>query len=395
MFRKILSGSLLVTGTTVGAGMLGIPLLTAKAGFWPALGITTFSWFILLLTGILYLEATLWMPLGSNLLSMSFRFLGKKGRILAGAMFLFLYYCLLVAYYAAGAPMLGLGLENIVGFSFSRPWIYLLFGLIFGGIVTLGAKWIDRANLILITGLILTYVLLMGMGIPEIDSEKLEFANWPKAVLALPILFSAFGYHNILPSLVTYFGKEKKAIRLSIVLGTSLALVIYLLWQWLVLGVISLENIESALREGRPVTAALQGMTGKRHLFLVGQLFAFFALITSLLGVAFSVVDFLADGLKLDRRGKKRFLLISLTFAPPLILSLVYPTIFDDALGVAGGIGEAVLNGLIPIALVWSGCYFKGLKTDLGITRFRLGLLAIAIGFIMILEVINLSAGAT
>lgn len=391
MFRKILSGSLLVAGTTVGAGMLGIPLLTAQAGFWPAVVVTIVAWFLLLLTGILYLEAALWMPLGSNLLSMSYRFLGKGGRILAGAMFLFLYYCLLVAYYAAGAPMLGMGLENLLGVSFSGPWSYILFGILFGGIIALGAKWIDRANLILVAGMIFSYIFLMGLGIPAIDSQKLEFANWPKAVFALPILFSAFGYHNILPSLVTHFGKDKRAIRLSIVIGTILALFIYLIWQWLVLGMITPQNIEIALREGKPVTAALQGATGKRLIFTVGQLFAFFALVTSLLGVAFSVVDFLADGLKMQRTGKKRVFLTSIAFCPPLILSILYPAIFDEALGIAGGVGEAVLNGLIPIALVWSGCFLKGLKTDLKVTRLRLGALSLAILFVMILEVVYIA----
>lgn len=390
MWRKILSGSLLVAGTTVGAGMLGIPLLTSKAGFWPGVGITLCAWAVLMLTGILFLEATLWMPIGSNLLSMSRQFLGKKGRIFAGSMFIFLYFCLLVAYYAAGAPILGHAIEALLGISFKSPWNYLLFGLIFGSIVGLGAKWIDRANLILIGGLVCTYFLLMAFGFPKVDPNKFIFANWPQAVFALPILFSAFGYHNIIPSLVTYFGKEKRAIRLSILLGTVISLVVYLIWQWIVLGIIPREKIAEALAQGRPVTAALQSVTGDVSIFLIGQIFAFFALITSLLGVAFSVVDFLADGLKIKRSGKSRLFLTGMTFFPPLILALVYPTIFDDALGIAGGIGEAILNGLIPIALVWVGCYQKGLKTDLKINRLQLGILASVIGGVMILEVFNL-----
>ena len=54
-FRQVISGSLLVTGITVGAGMLGIPLLTAKSGFWPAMGITIFAWALMLLRGLLFL----------------------------------------------------------------------------------------------------------------------------------------------------------------------------------------------------------------------------------------------------------------------------------------------------------------------------------------------------
>jgi len=390
MLKRIVSGSLLVAGTTVGAGMLGIPLLTAKAGFWPGLGIIILAWAVMLWTGLLFLEATLWMPVGSNLLSMSKRFLGSKGRAFSGMMFLFLYYCLLVAYFAAGAPMLGLGIGKLVGIQMTGIWPYLLFGLIFGTIVGLGAKWIDRANILLTAGLISAYLLLIGLGAGEVDPQKFTFFDWPKAAFAMPVLFAAFGYHNIIPSLVTYFGKEKKAIRLSIVLGTTLALVIYVIWQWLVLGIIPPEKIAEALREGKPVTAALQSVTGNFWIVVSGQLFAFFALITSLLGVAFSMVDFLADGFKVERHGWKRVALTCITFFPPFALAVIYPTIFNQALGIAGGVGEAILNGLIPISFVWIGCYHKGLKSDLRLTRFNLGVSAFVIVVVMILEVLNL-----
>src|SRR5580658_748713 len=116
MFNKTLSGTLLIAGTTIGAGMLGIPLLTAKAGFLPAVGITAAVWVFMLATGYLYLEATLWMHEGANVLSMSRRFLGRSGKWLAGGTYLFLYYCLMVAYYAAGAPIFISFVREATGF---------------------------------------------------------------------------------------------------------------------------------------------------------------------------------------------------------------------------------------------------------------------------------------
>ncbi len=391
MNRRILSGSFLVAGTTVGAGMLGIPLMTAKAGFWPAVWINLGAWLIMLWTGLLYLEATLWMPVGSNLLSMSKRFFGRRGRIFSGLMFLFLYYCLMVAYYAAGAPMLGLGIEKVLGLPVTALSGYLIFGLVFGTIVGLGAKWIDRTNLILITGLIFSYFFLISLGSSSVQPERFQTANWSISIFAMPILFSAFGYHNIIPSLVTYFGKDRSAIQKSIVIGTLIALVIYLIWQWLVIGLIPIEGISEALRDGKPVTAALHTVTGNIWIFWVGQMFAFFALVTSLLGVSFSMVDFFADGLKLEREGWKRGGLTFLTFFPPLVIVLIYPTIFDKALGIAGGIGEAILNGLVPIGLVWVGGFYKGLKkAQFGSNRGYLTLGAVIIAFVMFLEIYNL-----
>ena len=87
---QIISGSLLIAGTTIGAGMLAIPLVTGVAGFWPASIVTTFVWLYMLLTGLLFLEATLWMHRGANVLSMTKRFIGEKGRLLAGGTFVFL-----------------------------------------------------------------------------------------------------------------------------------------------------------------------------------------------------------------------------------------------------------------------------------------------------------------
>jgi len=390
MWKKIVSGSLLVAGTTVGAGMLGIPLLTAKAGFIPAMGITLLAWAILLWTGLLYLEATLWMPIGSNLLSMSKRFLGTNGRFFSGVMFLFLYYCLLVAYYAAGAPMVASALETLTGIQLEGIIGYIVFGLIFGSIIALGAKWIDRSNLILFAGLIISYVLLIGIGAPEITKENLVSSDPKSAFLALPILFSAFGYHNIIPSLVTYFGKDKKSLKLSIIIGATGALVIYWIWQWLVIGIIPIENIEGTLKEGKPVTAALKNVTGRTSVFWIGQSFAFFALVTSLLGVSFSMVDFLADGMKISRKGWKRVGLTTAVFFPPFVLASIYPAIFDKALGIAGGIGEAILNGLIPIALVWVGRYKMEQKEEIKTSKPLLIFLTLIILMVMIIEGVQL-----
>ena len=81
-----------------------------------------------------------------------------------------------------------------------------------------------------------------------------------------------------------------------------------------------------------------------------------------MLGVAFSMVDFLADGLKVSPKGWIRVLLCGLVFLPPFLFSVFDPSVFVLAIGFAGGFGEAFLNGLLPVAMVWVGRY----KRDLG-----------------------------
>ena len=94
---RVISGTFLIAGTMIGAGMLGLPLVTGVAGFFPGILITLAVWFFMYCTGLLFLEVTLWMPDGSNVLSISGRFFGKGGRLLSGGMFIFLYYCLMIA----------------------------------------------------------------------------------------------------------------------------------------------------------------------------------------------------------------------------------------------------------------------------------------------------------
>jgi tyrosine-specific transport protein len=364
MFNKTLSGTLFIAGTAIGAGMLGIPLLTAKAGLLPAMGITTTVWLFMLATGFLYLEATLWMNDGANVLSMSRRFLGRGGKLISGVIFLFLYYCLMVAYYAAGAPIFTRLAEGVFQVSLPGFWGYLGYGLVFGGIVAFGMKAVDRINYILTVAMFLAYAALIGVGTPLVASERFITQDWSKAVFAAPILFSAFGYHNIIPSLTTYFNRNTKILRRSIFWGTVSGLIVYLLWQWLIIGAVPVSAIENALAEGQPATAALQTLTGSPWVMRAAQFFAFFAIITSMLGVAFSMVDFLADGLKVSAKGGVRILLCGLVFLPPFLFSVFDPSIFVLAIGFAGGFGEAFLNGLLPVAMVWVGRYKRNLGGD-------------------------------
>jgi len=375
-FYRVFSGTLLIAGTTIGAGMLGIPLVTGAAGFWPALWVTVACWFFMAITGLLFLEVSLWMPEGSNILSMANRFFGPKGKWIAGGMFLFLYYCLMVAYFAAGAPLLGgfLGVQGIGS--------YCIFGLLFGGIVAFGARAIDRANILLVAGLAVSYFMLLGMGSSEVQTVRFEPRQWSSVFLAIPVLFSAFGYHNVIPSLRTYLKGDRRSLQISIVLGTMLALVVYLLWQWLMIGAVPPETMKEALAKGLPATAALQQVTGNPWLFTVGKWFAFFALVTSMLGVAFSLVDFLGDTAKKIKRG---YLCLA-TFIPPFTFAVLDPTIFDRALGYAGGFGEAFLNGILPVALIWAGKYRDGLQSELPVNKFLLRALFLAGAFVIGLE---------
>ncbi|MES2272690.1 MAG: aromatic amino acid transport family protein, partial [Chlamydiota bacterium] len=61
MFSKyswspVFGGTLLVAGTSIGAGMLALPVVTASGGFLPALFVYFLCWLFMTCTGLLLLE---------------------------------------------------------------------------------------------------------------------------------------------------------------------------------------------------------------------------------------------------------------------------------------------------------------------------------------------------
>jgi ABC-type Na+ efflux pump permease subunit len=63
----VVGGTLLISATTIGVGMLGLPVATGPGGFMPATFIYLLTWFFMLCTGLLLLEVCTWMPNEANL----------------------------------------------------------------------------------------------------------------------------------------------------------------------------------------------------------------------------------------------------------------------------------------------------------------------------------------
>jgi tyrosine-specific transport protein len=340
---RFIPGTLLITGTCVGAGMLGLPGITGPSGALPAFVATTVCFVVMLLTGLLFLEATLWLPEDSNLISITGKILGRRGKWVATFFFLFLYYCLMVAYISGGSPILPI------------PYSSLIFPLIFALLVYFGPHMIGRVNALLMIGFGVSYFLLLGITLPLLQIDYFIPSDWSVMSVAAPVLFSAFGFHNIIPSLSTYMHRDHKQLTRSIILGTLLSYLIYLFWQWAVIGSVPREYLIEAKQEGVPITQILETFSDYPWLARLSRIFAFFALVTSLIGVSLSMVDFLADGLQVKKKGGWRVLLVAMVYLPPTFFALIYPNIFLTSLGLAGGVGEAILNSLIPIALIYVG----------------------------------------
>lgn len=363
----VLGGALLVAGTAIGGGMLALPILTSAGGFFPAIVIFLFCWLFMAATGLLLMEVFLWSKKEVNLVSMSEMCLGAPGKVAAWLLYLFLFYSLTVAYVSGGGSLIGDVIEILSAHTMLSwgKWVgSVLFVLLFAPFVIIGNRAVDRINSILMVGLILSFLIFVFLGITHIRLDMLTRLDWKIAFFAMPVMFTSFAFQGIVPTLTNYLDRKPAKVKMAILIGSACPLVVYIIWEALILGVVPMEGLFEARKCGQTAVSPLKNVLELPWLYRVGEFFAFFAIITSFLGVTLGLLDFLADGLKVKKTLKGRTLLALLIFFPPLLITMINPSIFLNALCYAGGLGCALLLGLLPILMVWRGRYSLKYKSE-------------------------------
>lgn len=352
---KFFNVSLLVAGTSIGAGMLALPVVTALGGIFPSAFVYFLCWIFSLSTGLLLVEILSWMGEGVNFVSIGNHFFGRKGKVLAWALYLFLFYSLSVAYMAGGG--------KIVSYMFSgasSEMAIFLFALFFAVFVVAGTQTAGRLNYLLMSGLVVSYALVLLFGIGNIEWDRLKGGSVIAAFLALPVIFTSFSYQGLVPTLYSYLHGNVKWLKRSIIVGTSIPLVVYVIWDILMKGMIPIEGkygLLEAQKEGLTAVDSLRHFLPNSPVHFIGKCFEFFAITSSLIGVTLGLMDFLSDSLRIAKNGLRKVFLGLVVFVPPMLIAMLNPAIFLRALGYAGGIGCAILLGLIPILAVWKGRY--------------------------------------
>ncbi len=388
----VVGGTLLIAATMVGVGMLGLPVATGPGGFIPATMVYLLTWVFMLCTGLLLLEVCTWMPKEANLITMTHRLLGPVGQAICWVVYLFLFFTAMIAHVSGGGSTMGDLINLTFGIQIPEGASMIIYVLLFSPVVYLGTKSVDRFNLFMMMIVLITYLSFVVLSAGHVTLEHLSYANWSQAWPALPVLFTAFTYQLIIPTLMTYMEQNVKKVRLSIILGTSIPLIVYLVWEFLILGIIPIDKLISAKAAGQTAVMPLKELLQNPWIFNIGSVFAFFVLTTSYVALSLAFLDFLADGLKVKKEGFKKIALCLAIFAPPTIIGLIYPGIFITALEYAGGISCALLFGLLPPVMVWVGRYIKKYKEhdrQLSGGKLMLSVLMLFVFVELVLQVMN------
>lgn len=395
---RFIGALLIVAGTTIGAGMLALPMTSIQIGYINSCWMLVGMWALMTFTALVTLEIALKSSTadgtyGISIVGLAKASFGRLGQFIAASSLFILFYALLAAYITGSSSILNDIINYTFGINFSIYLSAFLYTVILGACINSCVRMVDYANRFFFMLKTFVFVGMIGVLIPYVKLDHLthQHSEFSALSLAIPIFFTSFGFHGSIPTLVNYVGPHPKQLRLIILLGSFIPLLIYLLWQFVTLGVLP-KAASSFIVNGNvsDFINYLDIATQNPFLGLFTKAFTFLAIATSFLGVAIGLFDSLAEFLNWPTADQNQRLKVSLgTFLPPLCFSLFYPNGFILALGYAA-IALSILAILIPaaVALKWRS---MPLKSDYQVVGGKYSLIVVfALGIILIgLEILN------
>lgn len=352
---KVFGGTMLIAGTSIGAAMLAMPIMTGLFGFLGTSAILIACWLFMYWTATLILEASLQFDEKASFISMASTTLGKLGALITWVTFLLLFYSLVAAYLSGSGRIMIDALEGFLHVEFPPFFDILPLLIIFAPFLYFGLSVVDHLNRYLMVGMFMSYVAVIFWLLPKINLEHLLYTNWKFSLLSFSVVVTSFGYHVIIPTLVNYLDRDVKSIKRCLFFGSFIPLVIYFLWEMVILGIVCVDGAQGlavAFLTDEPLARLLRAHVKSDFIAALTRGFSIFAIVTSFLGVAQGLFDFLKDGLRAERSHRRRLLAFVLTFLPPVVLIVWFERGFIALLEYAGALVSIIL-GIIPILIVW------------------------------------------
>ena len=354
---SVLGNAALIAGTTVGAGVLALPEITGPSGFVASSDMLVAMWAYFVATGYCLAEvnlATLCALGGSgskngvSLFSVTHSTLGPSGAAVFSLAYVFMHECLTIACCLKGAEILSSG-KYVADIGFNEAIV--LFGGFIGLFVALSSeKVLDFTNRLLVLFIVSALIGLVSLCIGDVDVANLQRSDFSVVGNTIPGIAVAFVYQSVLPSVVSSLEGDVPKIKKATVLGTAVPLGMFLLWNAVVLGALSGEDL---MAPGVNPVDLLASKIENGYGTLLIDAFSFSAVATSFIGFTIGLKTFIADGLQ-SVNVKSEPISYALTLIPPLTFAITYPDVFISAIDNAGTFGVIVIFGLLPPMMVYN-----------------------------------------
>lgn len=356
-----------LVGTTIGAGILGLPYAIAKAGFLP-------GFFLILLIGISFIFLNLF--LGEVVLRTKgqHQLTGYAGQYLGPWGKRVMTFSMLVSIYGAlTAYLIGQGTALHAIFKFGSPTLYIILFFLLGFyVVYRGIKATGKAELILVSTLIVVTVAIGFFSFDRIDTAHFTGQNLSQLLLAYGVIIFAFVGSAAIPELQEELEQEKKKMKKAILIGSLVPIVVYLLFTVTMVGLIGLDQFEVLKPNERIATVALS-MYSHPLLGLLANILAVLTMSTSFFALGLALQEMYQFDYRLPRT-----IALILTFTIPFLTAVFKLTTFIAVLGTTGVLAGG-LDGILIVLMYWKAKLQGQRKPEYSLPTHKL------IGFLLIL----------
>jgi tyrosine-specific transport protein len=361
----------IMVGLIVGAGILGIPYIIAKTGFFIGLAIIVAIGLVFLVLNLYMGEIVLRTKGRHQLTGYMEKYLGKFGKL--GMMFSMMFgiYGALTAYLIGEGETLRTIFAPIIDLPAA---VYIILFLTFCGFFMLrGLKQAGKMELLTISIMLFVIFLISILSLPFFEISNVFEFHPEHFLLPLGVIIFSFISSASVPEVAMLLEKDKKKIKKALIIGSVIPIFIYIVFSLSIIGAIGIEQFDMLEPNQRIATVALSFYTTPL-LGLFANLFAVAAMATSFVALGIALMQMYQFDYKLSKK-----MSFGLVLVLPLVLALSNISSFITVLGITGIIAGA-LDGILIVLAHWKVKKMGSRKPEFSISKsYLLGSLLILV----------------
>jgi len=275
--KRVFEAIATLVGCMIGAGILGIPYVIAKAGFLTGvLNIIVLG--VVFIFIHLYLgEVTLRTKGNHQLTGYAEKYAGKIGKYFMFISMIIGIYGAIIAYILGG----GEALASITGLD------SLLCSVIFFGVISwfiyVGIKAIEESEAFAMPLVLLIVLIIFIFAVGRINPLHISDFSYSKLLVPYGVVLFAFIGTSAIPEMKEELGKNKRDMKKAIIIGSSIPILVYFLFALSIVGVLGEETHEVG-------ALGLVAILGEKMAF-IGGIFALLTVSTSFLALGLALKE--------------------------------------------------------------------------------------------------------
>ena len=343
-WKKIIPPAFLVAGNVLGVGLLALPIKLGISGCLPSVLDIIIICLVMVISALVIAEK---LPRDKKIFDLPSFFeqeAGTAGKWIAIVCNLIILYGIIIAYLSGISSII----YSLLPFHVPHSLITVAYFVFATSLVIFGRVVLRRSSIVIMPAIWICFIILVASGSGHFDVNLLKHANWSYVPLGLPVVISAFHFHNVIPTASNCVEHNLKSLRRVIFVGVGIGLLMNLIWVVTVIGTLSHASIVDAFVNGIPATIPMSLLLGSELFTFAGLVFAALAITASYMANGSGLLGFVRDLLYTHMRIENKVIGTAVAFLPALAFALIYPNIFLAALDIVGGVGEAMLFIVIP-----------------------------------------------